>query len=262
MRIRALLHILLGLLTVALFWQVTTTWRRPLPVPLPLLPPPPKEAQSLPFPAPQTPEAMATQVALIASKDLFSPIRGREDNDSPQPDTPAPTPPPSHLKLVGVLLSRAREEALFADASQGGKVVRVKQGDTIGSYQLLRVTPAEVKLSLGSGGGEASLPLLILDSGKASQAPRLLPAPVPQPVAGQGRPGQVPARSVLQPADANQQAASAANVSHEEAQALRENIQKMQQRLRRIRRKAAREEAGAQGEERGGEDEEDEADEE
>lgn len=262
MRIRALLHILLGLLTAVLFWQVIATWRRPVPAPLPPPPPAPKDASPMSVAPLQTPEAIATQIALIASKDLFSPIRGREEAGSSHDDTPAPTPPPSHLKLVGVLLSRSRAEALLADASQGGKVVRVKQGDTIGSYQLLRVTPAEVKLSLGSGGGEASLPLLILDSGKAAQAPRLLPNVVPQPAAGQGRPGQAQGKPAPQPADANQQSASAANVPQEEAQALRENIQKMQQRLRRIRRKAAREEAGAQGGEGGGGDEGDEEDEE
>jgi hypothetical protein len=176
---------------------------------------------------------------------------------------PETVPPPSHLKLVGVVLTRSRAEAFLSDSSQGNKVVRVKQGDSIGQYQLLQVAASEVKLSLGAGGGVAPLRLHILDSATSQQAPRLIPNVAP-PQVGSGRPGPRAGRFVVPPdADPNQEAAPAPAPAPEEAQALRENIQRMQQRLRRIRRRAAREEAAARGEniEEEGEDEEEDAEE-
>jgi hypothetical protein len=190
---------------------------------------------------------MNASVDAIAQNDLFSPSRGAVPPPTTTPEGPPKVDPPSHLKLVGVVLTRSRAEAFLSDASQGNKVIRVKQGESIGQYQLLQVTAAEVKLLLGAGGEVAPLQLRILDSATSQQAPRLIPN-VAQPKAGMARPG-LPAGRILQAPDAdpNQQQA-AAQAAPEEAQALRENIQRMQQRLRRIRRRAAREEAAAQGE--------------
>src|SRR5262249_58793130 len=47
----------------------------------------------------------------IADKDLFVPSRGRAQ--PPEAKPAAAVPPPSHLKLVGVVLNRGKEEALF-----------------------------------------------------------------------------------------------------------------------------------------------------
>jgi type II secretory pathway component PulC len=187
-----------------------------------------------------TPESVAPQVQLIAMKNLFDPNRGRVDAPTVKEEGPKEVPPPSHLKLVGVVVSHDRTEAMFTDASQGGKAVRVKEGDTLGAYQLTRVTPTAVKLALGAGGGEVTLSLALLSSSQAGAAPQMVPvAPQPKP---QRRP---PARAPAQPAAPNPDENGA---PQEEAQALRENIQQMQQRLRQIRRQAAVEEARARGE--------------
>ena len=246
MRIRTFLHALLVLIMLVFSGKIIAAWRRPLPaVPVETATSPPPAPEVGGVPANLTPEASNALVEAIAQNDLFSPDRG-EALPPPPDKAPEPVPAPSHLKLVGVVLTRSRAEAFLADSSQGNKVVRVKQGDSIGQYQLLQVMAAEVKLSLGAGGGIAPLRLNILDSATSQQAPRLLPNVVP-PQVGNGRPGP-PAGRILQApnADPNQQAA-AAQAAPEEAQALRDNIQRMQQRLRRIRRRAAREEAGAQG---------------
>lgn len=255
MRMRTFLHVMLVVVILALCGKIVATWRRPLSA-LPI------ETATAPSSLPQaeapvadlTPDAMSASVELIAQHDLFSPNRGEEPPSTTVAEGPPKVDPPSHLKLVGVVLTRSRAEAFLSDASQGNKVVRVKQGDSIGQYQLLQVTAAEVKLSLGVGGEVAPLQLRILDSATSQQAPRLIPNIVQQN-AGNGRPGFVPGRAIPAPAvDPNQQVAPQA--APEEAQALRDNIQRMQQRLRRIRRRAAREESVARGDNVGSGDEE------
>jgi hypothetical protein len=250
MRIQTLLHAALVVIILGLCGQVIATWRRPAPsVPVDLGAPtslPPAAEMSPPN---LTQEGTDALVATIAQNDLFSPDRGEVAAPAPVDTQKNKVDPPSHLKLVGVMLTRRRAEAFLSDSSQGNKVVRVKQGDSIGQYQLLQVTPIEVKLSLGAGGEVAPLRLQILDSATSQQAPRLVPQVTPQNL-GQGRPGPNVGRGVPvpPPADPNQPAAQAP----EEAQALRDNIQRMQQRLRRIRRRAAREEAATRGENAGG----------
>ena len=264
MRIRTLLHVVLVVVILMLCGKIVATWRRSLPTP-PIettnAPPALSEAGG-PLPT-LTPDAMSAYVATIAQNDLFSPARGEAPAPVTTDEGPKKIDPPAHLKLVGIVLTRSRAEAFLSDTSQGNKVIRVKQGDSIGQYQLLQVTAAEVKLSLGAGGEVVPLQLRILDSATSQQAPRLIPNVV-QPNARVGRPGP-PAGRVLQAPDAdpNQQAA-VAQAAPEEAQALRDNIQRMQQRLRRIRRRAAREEAAAQGENSNpeGDDNEDEEEEE
>jgi hypothetical protein len=261
MRIRTVMHALLVLVILLVGGKIIAAWRRPAPAVS-------GDAEAPPSPAPDgggvpaslTPEASNALVMTIAQNDLFSPDRGAAPPPPPE-KAPETVPPPSHLKLVGVVLTRSRAEAFLSDSSQGNKVVRVKQGDSIGQYQLLQVGKSEVKLSLGAGGGVAPLRLNILDSATSQQAPRLIPNVAP-PQVGSGRPGPGAGRFAVPPnADPNQEAAAPAPAP-EEAQALRENIQRMQQRLRRIRRRAAREEAAARGENLEAENEDEEEDEE
>ena len=230
MRVRRFLHILLLIVAGVLVWQAVATWSRPFPSTDSTAQDGVEKDKPLP-PAQGSAEEAGKQFAeVISDKDLFAPSRSRVVKDS----TPvAAVAPPSHLKLVGIVLSPDREEAFFADSTQGGKVVRVRKGDTFGSYRLAQVTPSQATLALGDDGEEVSLPLLVLDSGTAAKGPHLMPA-VPQPGGrpGQARPGAVPARgggpAAVQPAQ-------------NETQAIRQNIQQLQQRLRQIRRQAARE---------------------
>lgn len=228
MRVRRFLHLVLLFIVGALAWQVVVTWSRPLPhigAVAPNSGEPETPVPPLPGPRPQTGRQFAE---VIANKDLFSPSRSREVEESPSVET---IPPPSHLKLVGVILTPAREEAFFADASQGGKVVRVKKGESLGSYRLSQIGPLQVTLTLGEDGEEVSLPLLVLDSATAAQGRNMLPV--------------VSART---PTTSGQ----------DESLAIRRNIMQLQRRLRQIRRQAARERA-EEAAENGEEDEEEEA---
>ncbi|MGH7960510.1 MAG: hypothetical protein ACRERD_01635 [Candidatus Binatia bacterium] len=259
MRIRRFLHVLLFACALLLLWQVVVTWSRTQPVPLaaqsPITEPP------LVFPLVPAPEAGRELAKVIADKDLFSPTRSRATVEGSP--TTATIPPPSHLKLVGVILLPGREEAFFADSSQGGKVSSVRQGETIGSYRLAQVTSAQATLVVGQNGEEVSLPLLVLDSGTAAKAPRsLLTALTAQRRGGvPGRPGQV--RPLPTPTRPGQPLAAPAQPLQAETQAIRQNIQQLHQRLRQIRKQAVRESRGeSETDDEEDEEEEEEEDEE
>ena len=245
MRIRRFLHILLLAGVLVLSWQIVATWRRPLPELSAAAPNSPEAEVPLP-PVPVLVPGASKQLAVaIADKDLFSPSRSRTVVEE-SVTVKETVPPPSHLKLVGVFLTPKREEAFFIDSSQGGKVVRIRKGESLGAYQLVQVTPLNVTLTVGQDGDEVQLPLSLLDSGTATKAPRLIPA-AQRPVTAKpgqaaqnqpGRPGAVP------PAVPNEVG-------------IRQDILRLQQRLRQIRQKAAQEQTTEEGD-AGANDEEDE----
>jgi hypothetical protein len=224
-RIRRFLHILLQIGVIVLLWQIIATWRRPLPE-LIAAAPDPAAGGAMAQPSPLRTPGDGKQLAeVIADKDLFSPSRSRAAGPV-EIATPVATPPPSHLKLVGVFLSPNREEAFFVDSSQGGKVVRVRKGESLGAYRLNKVSPLRVTLTVGQDGEEVALPLVLLDSGGAGRAPRLLPTAqrARGEQARQAAAGQVPTPPGIP-----------------DESGIRQDILRLQQRLRQIRQKAARE---------------------
>lgn len=250
MRIRRFLHILLQIGVIVLLWQIISTWRRPLPE-LVAATPGNAEGGAVAQPSPLRTAGDGKPLAeAIADKDLFSPSRSRA-TEPVEVATPVATPPPSHLKLIGVFLSPNREEAFFVDSSQGGKVVRVRKGESLGAYRLNKVSPLRVTLIVGQDGEEVALPLVLLDSGGAGKAPRLLPA---TQRAGGGQSRQTPGTPAQIPPGIPDESG------------IRQDILRLQQRLRQIRQKATRERTESEGNEdtenRSGEDEEEEEDEE
>lgn len=227
MRIRRFIHFLLFFLAIVLLWRVVDTWSRPSPLSAAPSSPRPEERIVPRFPPPPTPAVGKQLAQIVAEKDLFSPSRSRAVVD-PQPIATA-VPPPAHLKLVGVLLFPGQEEAFFSDSSQGGKVIRLRKGETLGAYRLVHILPLQATLALGQDGEEVNLPLVVVDSNTAAQAPRLVP-----PVS------RTPPQAARQA-----QAATAASLT-DETQAIRQNIQQLQRRLRQIRRQAARQAAESQ----------------
>ena len=253
MRVRRFLHILLFAGVLVLLWQVVATWSRPVPELVAASQDNPGGEPSLPS-APVVTPAIGKQLAMaISDKDLFSPSRSRTVEEVVL--VKETIPPPSHLKLVGVFLTPKKEEALFVDSSQGGKVVRARKGETLGAYRLVQVAPLQVTLTMGQDGGEVSLPLSVLDSSTASKAPRLVP---------QGQRAS-PARTRQPPGAASAQAqqGNPPGGVPEEA-GIRQDILRLQQRLRQIRRRAIREQRadGETGEEENSNEDEDEEEEE
>jgi hypothetical protein len=217
-----------------LVWKIGETWRRPLEGEQSSTQQNPAEEKPLPSLQLPTPQVGKRYAEVITDKDLFTPSRSR----APKENAPVVTvPPPSHLKLVGVLRTAEREEAFFSDATQGGKVIRVRKGESIGSYRLVSIAPLQATLSMGQDGDEVSLPLLVLDSSTAGQAQRLLPAALR---ANQGRPGQPQVRPGMQAGRPGVTPPAAEVQPQNETHAIRQNIQQLQQRLRQLRKQASR----------------------
>ena len=224
MRIRRFFHIILAAIALVIVWQMVTTWTQAMPDVQPEAARAQKKeraATALPRRAMRTGQRLARQTT---DKDLFSPDRKRPVVVQ-QTVAVEPIPPPSHLSLVGVLLTPGREEAFLADSSQGNRVTRVQKGEQIERYRLTRLTASEATLALGEGGEEVALSLALLSSKKAKSLPRLTPKR-----AAAAKQAQQPAKS---------QAASEAG--DDDPARIRENIRQLQRRLRTIRRQAARE---------------------
>ncbi len=222
MRIRRFFHIILAVIALGILWQTVSTWSRAMPgVQLESAQTQDRPATALPARRIRAGQRLAQQ---ITDKDLFSPDR-RRPVVVQQTVTTEPTPPPSHLTLVGVLLTPGREEAFLANSSQGNRVTRVQKGEQIELYRLTRLTASEATLSLGDGGGEVALPLALLSSTKAKSLPRLIPKKA------------VAAKQAQQPAESQ----AAVEAGGDDPARIRENIRQLQRRLRTIRRQAARE---------------------
>ncbi len=241
MRVRKFLHFFLFFVVALLSWRIAETWWRPLEEPRPAGQSGVEEETPLPATHVFSPQVGKRYADVIADKDLFVPSRTRALVAA---QAVAAVPPPSHLKLVGVILAQGKEEAFFADSSQGGKVVRARKGEALGAYKLVGVSPVQATLALGQDGDEVSMPLLVLDSNTAVQAQRLMPAQMrqsPGRLAQQMRQGAQPppqggARVGATPPGTESQPPA-------EARAIRQNIQQLQQRLRQIRKHAADEDA-------------------
>ena len=224
MRIRRFFHIILAVIALGIVWQVASTWSRAMPGVQPesaRTRTQDRAATALPVRAIRVGQRLAQQ---ITDKDLFSPDRKRPVVVQQPVATAEPPPPPSHLTLVGVLLTPGRQEAFLSDSSQGNRVTRVQKGEQIGDlYHLTRLTASEATLSLGNGGGEVALPLALLSSTKAKSLPRLAP------------------RKAAAAAQPPAQSQTAAEAGGDDPARIRENIRQLQRRLRTIRRQAARE---------------------
>ena len=233
MRIRRFFHTILAVIALGIIWQMVSTWSRAMPsVPSESARAPKKDraATALPPRAIRTGQRLAQQ---ITDKDLFSPDRKRPVVVQ-QTVAAEPIPPPSHLSLVGVLLTPGREEAFLSDSSQGNRVTRVQKGEQIDRYRLTRLTASEATLALGDDGGEVALPLALLSSKKAKSLPRLTPKKA------------AAVKQAQQPAESP----AAVEAGGDDPARIRENIRQLQRRLRTIRRQAARDRRAEREQER------------
>ena len=263
MRVRRFLHLILLLGACGLVWQVWSTWSHLRP---PHVTPSPSSLDTpVPTVSPARPRIGRKLSRRVTAKDLFSPERRPAKKEAPKQAEQPSVPPPEHLKLVGVFLANGHQEAFFADASKGGKVVRVPTGGTLESYQLTRLTHTEAVLTLGQGGEEVSLQIAVQQSPDAAKAarrtsakPKRLAEPVGGRPGGQAPPQAPPAYpsalgagTALMLGAGTPQAAATTTPSasgQDEAVSIRQNIRQLQSRLRDIRRARARERRAARAE--------------
>ena len=255
MRVRRFLHLILLLGACGLVWQVWSTWSHLRP---PHVTPSPSSLDTpVPTVSPARPRIGRKLSRRVTAKDLFSPERRPAKKEAPKQEEQPSVPPPEHLKLVGVFLANGHQEAFFADASKGGKVVRVPTGGTLESYQLTRLTHAAAVLTLGQGGEEVSLQIAVQQSPDAAKAarrtsakPQRLAEPMGGRPGGQAPPQAPPAYQSVLGAGTPQAAATTTLTAsgQDEAVSIRQNIRQLQRRLRDIRRDRARERRAARAE--------------
>jgi general secretion pathway protein N len=122
-------------------------------------------------------------VTTILARPLFSSTR------RPAQDAPAGAAADSDLadtRLTGILTEPGRRMAIFA--VNGGKPLKVVEGDEVSGWRVESITPREVSLS-GPGGTKTLQPKL--DPNLAGQVPQ---PPVANPAAPGGRPATAAAR--------------------------------------------------------------------
>ena len=250
MRFQRFIHMVLLLGVCGLAWQVFVAWSYTRPSMSIEAPPDPNTAiPTLPRAAPATGRALAR---VITAKNLFAPDRQpaqKVPELNPADQNPV-VPPPDHLKLVGIFMADGRLEALFADSSKSGKIMRARSGDSFDAYHLTRLTHSEAILSLGIGGEEVSLSLNIQKSSEAAKAPRTK-QPRQRAAKAQGaedKSNTASSSPLVLGSDAVQTAATQAaekaetkDEGKDDATTIRQNIRQLQRQLREIRRRRARE---------------------
>jgi hypothetical protein len=188
------LALLQVVLLVALGWRIVAVWTTPLPEPgeVPDLPavtsiPPPR-------PAPKPSEAV-TQA--VVEHDLFDEARGQSEPDIVvDGEVPAaPVPPPSTVKLTGVMVLEGEPVGFLLDTNLKPEQQAVRKGDMFGEYEVGDITPMSLLL-LGTQNQQFQIPLKVEAAGGGAPAvaapggppppprtPGTRPTPPPKPVA-------------------------------------------------------------------------------
>lgn len=244
-RFRIVNALLVALILLA-GWRTYAVWRRAAPVvaaggdggvvAVESLPPPPRNPP------------MNQVVTVIAEKDLFDPSRKAAGAEAAPVPEQTPAPPPT-LTLAGVILLGGEvKEAVFTDASQGNKQIRMRVGEEISGYRVQAID--EQTVALVSGAGEEVNLALLIQAGKGGVAaafgPGGKPTPRPTPVRATAR----TASQRVTPAEQYPQAfgpkggtaVDPAQMDERQRQReeARERAQRARERLKRLRAEAAR----------------------
>lgn len=200
-------------LIVALGYRLVDVWTTPLPEfsEIPELP----ALVSLPPPRPATKISKAITDGVV-EHDLFDDERGQGQDDSLdgiQIDE-APIPPPSTVKLMGVMLLGEEPIGILLDTNVQPEQQSVRKGEMFGEYEVGDISASGLLL-LGGGGQQFQVPLRIDATGAVA-------APVAAAAAA-GRPAPAARGNAARPANQrNDAAAQKAQSARERAQAIAE----------------------------------------
>ncbi len=188
------LAILQVLLIVAIGVRIVSVWTTPLPEvgEIPELP----AVSTLPPPKP--PQKVSDAVtAAIVEHDLFEEQRGHAEV-APEDVTVEgpPVPPPTTVKLMGVMVLGNEPVAILLDSSVQPEQKSVRKGEMFGEYEVGEITRTGLLL-LGSQGQQFQVPLR-LEAGMGGTAPIAGPPPPGSPAAPR-TPGTPPASRVTPP---------------------------------------------------------------
>jgi len=127
----------------------------------------------------------ALLVTSIIERDVFDPSRRPPSLEETTTTSPPITRPPDNMIMVGVSIVGRAREAFLNDGTQGpGVTRRLRVGDQIAGYSVVRIDQTALTLTSPTGGAVVSMPLTV-DKGKVRPGdPRLLTPPRPPQPAG------------------------------------------------------------------------------
>jgi hypothetical protein len=194
------------LLLLALGWRIVDVWTTPLPVAgeIPDLP----AVASIPPPKPM-PKVSDAVTQAVVDHDLFDEERGQgmDETDIPVDGlVQAPVPPPSTVKLTGVMMLDGEPVGFLLDTNLKPEQQAVRKGDMFGEYQVGDITPMglllhgtqqqqfqiPLKVEANSAGAAGAAPGAPAGGPPPPRTPGTRPSPPPKPVAarpaGKGAP--------------------------------------------------------------------------
>ncbi len=231
------------LLLAALAWRIVAVWTTPLPEvgEIPDLPavttlPPPK-------PAPKVSDAVTEAVV---EHDLFDEARGQGLEDIPVDPlaTQAPVPPPSTVKLTGVMVLGGEPVGFLLDTNLKPEQQAVRKGEMFGEYEVGDITPMGLLL-LGTQGQQFQIPLKVeAAAGGGAMAAGVAGGPPPPPRTPGTRPTPPPKPVAAKPVPPGKADPAAAETDNK-AMSARERAQAIAQRNAELRKQNQPQKAGA-----------------
>lgn len=234
-RLLLALAVLQVLLVLGIAARIVTVLRVPLPEfgEIPDLPattplPPPK-------PVAKVPQSVTDAVV---DHDLFDEARGQNKDIEVEgaPVDATPVPPPTTVKLVGVMRIGKDNVGILVDTNVKPEQQSVRPGDMFGEYQVGIITPTTLNL-IGGGGQQFQIPLRI-EAGGAGGGAR--PVPVGAHPGPGGKPPVTPARP------------TGAETPEQKAATARERAQSIAQRNAELRKAGQKPGGAGEGEKESG----------
>lgn len=220
------------LLVIGLAARIFTVWTTPLPEfgEIPELP------AATPLPPPKAPPRVSEAITdAVVDNDLFDEARGQNKIEEFEVPLSAPVPPPSTVKLMGVMLIGKEPVAIVLDTSVKPEQQSVRKGDMFGEYEVGDITGAGLTL-LGSADQKFQIPLRVEAAASGGGGAPVPPPRAPGAPAAAARPG-APGKPVsARPAPPRNDA----EASDSKAMSARERAQAIAQRNAELRKNAAK----------------------
>lgn len=224
-------------LVVALSVRVVRVWTTPLPEvgEIPDLP----AVSSLPPPKPAPKVSQAVTDAIV-EHDLFDDQRGQgeEIDVSALAIDAAPVPPPTSVKLMGVMFIGDEPVGILLDPNVKPEQQSVRKGEMFGEYEVGDITRSGLLL-LGGGGQQFQIPLRVEAAAAGSAVAPPPPPPAPRtPGTAAARPA--PATRPVAAKPIPQRNENAASDAEQKAMSARERAQAIAQRNAELRKTGQR----------------------
>jgi len=219
-------------LVIALSVRVVRVWTTPMPevTEIPDLP----AKTSLPPPK-LVPKISPAVTESVVEHDLFDDQRGQGIDDIIVEGTPVPpVPPPSTVKLMGVMFVGSEPVGILLDTNVKPEQQAVRKGEMFGEYEVGDISKSGLLL-LGGEGQQLQIPLRIEATGGAAMAGAPAPPAPRTPPGTAARPAPAARPAAVRPA-VGARADNAAPDADQKAMTARERAQAIAQRNAELRK--------------------------